>query len=385
MHPILNHLEKRHEDTVELIRRMVRCESPSDVPAAVNAMADLVIEETKDIAKAKAVRCGSSYGKAVLLEFMLPGPRRKAPDGILGLGHLDTVWPVGTLKTMPYRREEGRLWGPGVLDMKAGVAFFIEAMRALRDLEMPVNRAVRMWLVPDEEIGSNGSRFLTEKHARSHSTVLVMEPGTGIEGHLKTARKGVGSYTITAHGVAAHAGVDFFDGASAVTEIARQIVRVAAFSDFSRGITLNPSPVSGGTRHNVVADLAQVEVDIRVPKFRDYNLLDRRVRGLLPVDRRCRLTIEGGLNRPPMERTRAIAGLYRIASDIGKTYLNRKIEESATGGGSDGNFTAAAGIPTLDGLGGVGKGAHAADESVFENRFKDRIALTALLVHHLGQ
>ena len=151
MHPILNLLKERHEETVGLIGRMALCESPTDSPVAVNAMAELVIEETCDIARGKTVDCGPKAGKAVMLEFDLPGPKRKTGAGVLGLGHIDTVWPVGTLKTMPFRREEGRLWGPGVFDMKAGIAFFIQAMRALRDLDMAVKRPVRMWLAPDEE------------------------------------------------------------------------------------------------------------------------------------------------------------------------------------------------------------------------------------------
>ncbi len=385
MHPILNHLEGRHEESVELIRRMVCCESPTESPSAVSAMADLIVEATRDIAKAKTVNCGPGTGKAVLLEFNLPGPKRKPGAGILGLGHIDTVWPVGTLKTMPFRREEGRLWGPGVFDMKAGIAFFIQAMRALRDLDMAVKKPVRMWLAPDEETGSGASRAMTEKYALAHSAVMVMEPGTGHEGKLKTARKGVGVYTIKAHGVAAHAGVDFAAGASAITEIARQIVRISSYVDLEKGLTLNPGTVSGGGRHNVVADLAMVEVDIRVRRIRDYEALDRRIQKLKAEDPRCSLTIEGGLNRPPMERTRAIATLFRLAKLIAAEDLGLVIDESETGGGSDGNFTAGIGVPTLDGLGGAGEGAHAPHESIFENRMTDRTALTALLVHHLGQ
>ncbi|MBA3974332.1 MAG: peptidase M20 [Candidatus Solibacter sp.] len=385
MHPILNLLNERHEETVGLIGRMAECESPTDAPSAVTAMADLVIEETRDIARGKTVNCGPKAGRAVMLEFDLPGPKRKTGAGVLGLGHIDTVWPVGTLKTMPLRREEGRLWGPGVFDMKSGIAFFIQAMRALRDLDMAVKRPVRMWLAPDEETGSDASRAMTEKHALAHAAVMVMEPGTGREGKLKTARKGVGVYIIQAHGVAAHAGVDFAAGASAITEIARQIVKVAGFCDLSKGLTLNPGTVAGGGRHNVVAERAMAEIDIRVRRIRDYEALDKKIQKLKAEDPRCRLTIEGGLNRPPMERTKAIAGLFKTAKAIAKRDLGIVIDESETGGGSDGNFTAGIGAPTLDGLGGVGEGAHAPHESIFEDRIDDRAALAALLVHHLGQ
>jgi glutamate carboxypeptidase len=301
------------------------------------------------------------------------------------LGHIDTVWPVGTLKTMPFRREGGRLWGPGVFDMKGGLAFFIKAMRALRDLDMAVKRPVRMWLAPDEETGSDASRAMTEKHALAHSVVMVMEPALGAAGNLKTARKGVGVYTIKAHGIASHAGVDFAAGASAITEIARQIVRISSFCDLGKGLTLNPGTVSGGGRHNVVADLAMAEIDVRVRRVRDFTALDRRIQKLKSEDPRCSLTIEGGLNRPPMERTPAIASLFRLAKRIAARDLGVALGESETGGGSDGNFTAGAGVPTLDGLGAVGEGAHAPHESLYEDRIDERIALAALLVHHLGQ
>jgi len=385
MHPILNHIAGRHEETVDFIRQMVCCESPSCAPPALAAMADLAVELTRDIATAKTVNCGPGGAKAVMLEFNLPGPKRKSGPGILGLGHIDTVWPVGTLKTMPFRREGGRLWGPGIFDMKGGIAFFVQAMRALRDLDMAVKRPVRMWLVPDEETGSEASRALTERYAKAHSVVLVMEPAMGLEGNLKTARKGVGVYTIKAHGVAAHAGVDFAAGASAITEIARQIVRISLFCDLKKGLTLNPGSVSGGGPHNVVASLATTEIDVRVRRVRDFQALDRKIQKLKVEDPRCSLTIEGGLNRPPMERTPAIAGLFGLAKQIARRDLGIRLGESETGGGSDGNFTAGAGVPTLDGLGTVGEGAHAPHESILENRIDDRIALTALLVHHLGQ
>lgn len=385
MHPILNHLALRREESVELIRHMVCCESPTDAPSAVTAMAGLVAELTRDIAKARLVNCGSRVGKALMLEFNLPGPKRKTGAGILGLGHIDTVWPVGTLKTMPFRREDGRLWGPGIFDMKGGLAYFVQAMRALRDLDMAVKRPVRMWLAPDEETGSDASRAMTEKHALAHSVVMVMEPALGAAGNLKTARKGVGVYTIKAHGIASHAGVDFAAGASAITEIARQIVRISSFCDLRKGLTLNPGTVSGGGRHNVVADLAMAEIDVRVRRLRDFTALDRRIQKLRAEDSRCSLTIEGGLNRPPMERTPAIASLFRLAKRIAAHDLGVALGESETGGGSDGNFTAGAGVPTLDGLGAVGEGAHAPHESLYEDRIDERIALAALLVHHLGQ
>ena len=236
-----------------------------------------------------------------------------------------------------------------------------------------------MLVVSDEEVGSETSRALTEAEAQKSAAVLVLEPGTGLSGKLKTARKGVGDYTITVRGKAAHAGVDFLNGASAIVELARQIEKVAAFTDLDRGVTVNPGIISGGTRTNVIAAEARAEVDIRVVRAKDAAPLDRKFRGLKPIDRRCQITVEGGLNRPPMERTPAVADLFERACAIA-TEMGMRLEESSTGGGSDGNFTAALGIPTLDGLGGVGEGAHALNESILVDRIADRTALLAGLL-----
>jgi glutamate carboxypeptidase len=280
---------------------------------------------------------------------------------------------------MPVNVADGRLWGPGVLDMKAGLAFFVFAMRALRDLNVSVAHHVVLLIVPDEEVGSTSSRAITENEARSSQCVLVLEPGTGFAGKLKTARKGVGDYQVFIKGKAAHAGVDFTNGASAILEAARQISEIAKFTDLERGITVNPGVISGGTRSNVIAEAAQVHVDVRVNRLADAAELDARFRALKAVDDRCTVSVQGGLNRPPMERTDAIAGLFHKARTLAAD-MGLQIEESSTGGGSDGNFTAALGIPTLDGLGGVGEGAHAPNESILLDRVADRVALLAALV-----
>ena len=209
--------------------------------------------------------------------------------------------------------------------------------------------------------------------------MLVLEPGTGLEGKLKTARKGIGAYHVKVRGIAAHAGVDFTSGASAVVEISRQIERIAAFTNLARGVTVNPGVISGGTRSNVIAAEASAEVDIRVPHPSDARWLDRKFRTLKPFDRRCSLEITGGLNRPPMERGKAQWPLFTLARKLAGE-LGVTLEESSTGGGSDGNFTAALGVPTLDGIGAVGEGAHAAHESILIERIADRVALLAKLV-----
>jgi len=214
------------------------------------------------------------------------------------------------------------------------------------------------------------SRALTERNAIRSQSVLVLEPGTGLTGKLKTARKGIGDYRLIVHGAAAHAGVDFEKGASAVVELARQIEKIAGFTHLKKGITVNPGVISGGT---------QAHIDIRVPRLRDFAGLDAKFRALKPFDRRCRLELSGGLNRPPLERTKSVIALFRLARKLGKE-LGVEVEESSTGGGSDGNFSGALGIPTLDGVGSVGEGAHAPDESILVNRIADRIALLAKLV-----
>jgi len=364
-----------------LIRELVECESPSDNPAAVNRFVDLLTSKLSPIGTVKTLP-GGRFGRHLRCEFSLPGTRDRDRQQILCLGHSDTVWPLGTLATMPFVEKNGRLWGPGVLDMKAGIAFLISAVKALKELDQPVRRRVVLQLNSDEEVGSDSSRPLTEAAAKASAAVLVLEPGTGLEGKLKTARKGVGDYTVRVHGRASHAGVDFENGASAIVELSRQIERIATFTNLQQGITVNPGVVQGGTRTNVVAAEASVEVDIRIARAKDAAALEKKFRALKAYDRRCKIEVEGGLNRPPMERSPAIGKLFDTARELAKE-LDVKLKESMTGGGSDGNFTAALGIPTLDGLGGVGEGAHAPNESILIDRIADRTALLAMLIANL--
>jgi glutamate carboxypeptidase len=374
--PILTHVRSRQSSIVAFIRELVECESPTDSPAAVNRAMDLIASAAAPFARCKTV-AGGKFGKHLLCEAHLPG--RKKSGQVLALGHADTVWQMGTLHTMPFREAHGRLWGPGVLDMKAGIAFFLFAVQTLRDLEIPVPHKVLLQVNSDEEVGSESSRPLTEKNAAQSHAVLVLEPGTGLAGKLKTARKGVGDFTVTVRGKAAHAGVDFESGASAIVELARQIEHIAGFVNLKRGITVNPGVISGGTRSNVIAAEASVEVDIRILRLKDAAGLERKFRSLRPINKRCAIEITGGLNRPPMERTSGIVRLFRIAKELGRE-LGVELEESLTGGGSDGNFTGALGVPTLDGLGAVGEGAHAANESILVDRIADRTALLAKLL-----
>ena len=375
MDPLLRYARDRQAQIIAFIREMVECETPSGDAAAIGRFVELFRERTGDIATFRT-KPGGTWGPHLICEFTLPG--RKQGGHVLGLGHSDTVYPMGVLKSMPWRETKERLHGPGVLDMKAGLAFFVFAMRALKELEIPVARKVLLQLNSEEEVGSPSSRSLTEKNARGARAVLVLEPGTGLAGKLKTARKGIGRYQIDVFGQSAHAGVDFTAGASAIVEMAHQIQAVAALTDLTKGRTLNPGVLSGGTRSNVIADRATCEVDLRVETLRDAAVVDRRLRALKARNKRCRLEVTGELNRPPMERSPGIAQLFALAKTCGQRF-GATVEESSTGGGSDGNFTAALGVPTLDGLGAVGEGAHAPHESVLKERIADRVALLAHL------
>jgi glutamate carboxypeptidase len=380
VHPFLAFTEAKQSAIVALIGELARCESPSDQPQAVNRFVNLLASRIEGAASMKTLP-GGRFGHHLRCEFKFPGTKANAGK-ILVLAHSDTVWPLGTLAQMPLREEHGRLWGPGVLDMKSGIAFFIYAVHTLRMLEIPVRRNILLQVNSDEEVGSETSRQFTEEAARQCAVTLLLEPGTGLKGKLKTERKGVGDYSVTVKGRASHAGVDFEAGASAVLELARQIPKIAAFTNLEQGITVNPGVISGGTRTNVVAAEARVEVDIRIAKMKDAAALDKKFRALRPFDKRCSIHVDGGLNRPPMERTPAIGQLFQTARACAKE-LGVTLQESSTGGGSDGNFTAALGVPTLDGLGGVGEGAHAANESILLDRVADRTALLAMLLAKL--
>lgn len=376
MDPLLAYAQSKQGDIVALCRRLVECESPSDDAAAVACFTDLVSETVSDLGRVTRFP-GGRFGPHLQCEFDLPGAEK---DGqILALGHSDTVWPIGTLRTMPCREADGRLWGPGVFDMKSGIAFLIFAVRGLRELGLPVRRRVVLQLNSDEEVGSDSSRALTEEEARRSVAVVVLEPSAGLDGKAKTARKGVGRYVVTVHGKASHSGLDFKSGASAVVELSRQIQKIARFTQIERGLTVNPGVISGGTRVNIVAAEASADIDVRVESVKDAAVVDRKFRALRSVDERCTITVEGGLNRPPLERSPGVVEIFRKAQALAAE-LGVKLEETSVGGGSDGNFTAALGVPTLDGIGPVGDGAHASHESILIDRVADRTALIAKLL-----
>jgi glutamate carboxypeptidase len=376
MPQILEYSARRLPGIMDQIGELARIESPTEDKAAVDRAVDWVADRVSPLARVKRHR-QKEFGDHLSIEFTLPG--RKKEGQVLGLGHLDTVWPMGTLARMPVRVENDRLWGPGVFDMKSGVVYFIIAAEALRELDIPVKRKFVVQLNSDEEVGSPSSRPLTTAEAKRSNAVLVAEPSAALKGCAKTRRTGGGTITLRVRGRASHAGLDFEAGASAVVELSKQLITIAGWSDLKKGITINPGVISGGTRSNVVAEDAWAEVDVRVPRAADAVRIEQKFLALRPNDPRTGLTIEGGLRRPPLERSIEVLKLYRLAR---KLSLESGIDlcEAQVGGGSDGNFTAAMGVPTLDGLGGVGEGAHALHESILVNRIADRVTLIAKLI-----
>ena len=315
-------------------------------------------------------------GSGGVLEARFGNPKDERRPVLL-LGHLDTVWPVGTLARMPWRVADGWAYGPGVLDMKAGVVMALAAMKLVHEVD--ADRPVVLLLSGDEETGSRHSRELIEEIATECRAVFVLEPAQGPQGAYKTARKGVGQFRLEITGVPSHSGVDFGAGHSAVRELAWQIEQISGLTDLERGTTLNVGVVGGGTQSNVVAAAAWADIDLRVKTVADAEAVTRRLQSLKRRDERCTLRLTGGLNRPPMERTPGTAELFAQAKELAAG-LGFALEEAATGGGSDGNFTSALGIPTLDGMGAIGEGAHAENESVRIDSLPQRTALLAAMI-----
>jgi len=379
----LAYFNERRNEIVSTIRELVEIESPSDNKAAVDRVAEAIAEKFSRLGGEVRFHRAKDFGSHLQVNF---GGKPAKP--VLLLGHYDTVYPLGTLATMPCRVERNKLTGPGVLDMKSGIALMLHALAALQDwhggspgkeqgggLPRPVN----VLLVSDEEVGSDSSRAITEALAKRAAAVLVLEPAYGRQGAVKTARKGVGEYLVKVTGKASHAGLDFQKGVNAILELARQIERISRFTDLRKGLTVNVGIVSGGSRTNVVPAEAAAQVDVRIARMKDAAGIDKKMRSLRPFHRKCKIEISGGINRPPMERTAGVAALYAQASAIARE-LGWKLGEAAVGGGSDGNFTAGLGIPTLDGLGAVGDGAHAPHEHILISELPRRAALIAGLI-----
>ncbi|MBV8207851.1 MAG: M20 family metallopeptidase [Acidobacteria bacterium] len=362
---------------IATVRELVEIESPSFSKAAVDKLGRVLASRFEAQGGRVRFHRAVKFGDHIQVDFA--GGRGRP---VMLLGHHDTVYDEGTLHSMPFRATRDRLFGPGTLDMKTGIVMMMFAIRALNETAGALPRPVLVLLNTDEEVGSESSRPTTEKLARKAEAVFVLEPAQGPQAALKTARKGVGDFHVKVTGRAAHSGVDFQEGQSAILELARQIERIAGFTELKRGLTVNVGVVRGGTRTNVVAAEAVADVDVRISKAQDAARIEKKFRSLRPLNRQCQLEIRGGLNRPPMERTRAVAALFASAKNIAAE-LGWRLEEASTGGGSDGNFTAALGVPTLDGMGAAGEGAHSRDESVVVAEVPRRTALLAAMISHL--
>ncbi len=372
MQQLLAFCESQRDWLLETIELLARVESPSTDKAAVDRCGRVLTDRLRAAGLRVTTVPSPTMGDHLLAELG-DGDRQ-----VLLLGHFDTVWPVGQLERMPLRRDGNLLYGPGVFDMKAGLSIATLALRALVETGRLAGHRAVLLCTTDEEVGSRTSRALIEEQARRSEAVLVLEPSLP-GGAVKTRRKGCGDFDIVATGVSAHAGIDPGKGANAIHELAHQIVAVERLQDLDRGISVNAGIVAGGTRTNVIPERATARVDVRAPTLEDASRLEAAFRALTPRLAGTAVAVSGGFNRPPLERNAGVARLYEWARGVARE-LGRDLPEGGTGGGSDGNFTAALGVPTLDGLGAVGDGAHALHEHVDLDWLPWRAALVAGLI-----
>ena len=377
MRALLQHLRPRQSEMVATLGRWVNCESPSFSKPAVDRCAQLVAAEWRKLGASVQLLSQKHRGDHVRAEVWLGSGR---PAGqLMVLGHTDTVYEAGTLESMPFRVSGGRAWGPGTFDMKGGLVMALYAAATLQATRIaPRKRLVFLW-TSDEEIGSDTARKHIEQEARRSDAVLVLEPAFGKDGRLKTARKGVGEVELVVTGRASHAGINPEAGVNAIHEMALQIARVMNLNAPLRGTTVNVDVIEGGTRSNVIAERARAQVDLRVTSIREARALEKKLRALRPILKGAKLEVCGAIDRPPLERTAAVVRLFRHAQGLMRA-AGLPLGEASTGGGSDGNFTAALGVPTLDGLGAVGDGAHSSHEHVVIRKLPERAALIAGLL-----
>jgi glutamate carboxypeptidase len=376
MNDIVSHLQQRLPEAVRFLEEMVQMESPSFDKPLVDKFARYVADRFREIGGDVRLEPAERFGDHIRARFQGSSP------GVLLLGHTDTVFAAGEIARRPFRIENGRASGPGVFDMKAGILLMWLALDALLKVRGSIPGSVSVLLTSDEEVGSSSSRALIEAEARGCRAVFVLEPSLP-GGTLKTARKGVGRFTIKAIGRAAHAGIDPMKGVNAIEEISRQIIRLQQMTDIGRGTTVTVGVVQGGTRSNVVPAEAGAEIDVRIASIEEAGRITAAIRALTPELAGARLEVRGSINRPPMERTSETARLFELARNVA-AQMGINLKEGSTGGASDGNLTAALGVPTLDGLGAVGDGAHSTDEWVDVESLPKRAALIAGLILKMG-
>lgn len=372
---ILAFLRQERDEMVAFLEELVRAESPSSAPASQAAVRDVLRRELQRLEYRTVAVPGTRSGGQL---YARPLDRRRGTARQLLLGHYDTVWPLGTLERMPFEYDGRHVRGPGVFDMKGGLAQLVFALRAIASLRLAVDVTPLVFLNSDEEIGSRESKRYITALARRAERALVLEPSLGPEGAIKTARKGVGRYTISVKGRAAHAGLDPERGVSAILELSHVIQQLFALNDPGAGVTVNVGTIDGGLRPNVVAPESRAVVDVRVGSTADAERLDVAIKGLRPSRDGIELSVEGAFGRPALEPTPRNRALWRLARDLGSE-LGLSLSEGRAGGGSDGNTTSLY-TATLDGLGPVGDGAHAQHEYLDIERTIERTALLALLV-----
>lgn len=372
---ILSHLAARKDEMLDLLSQSAKIESPSTVPASQDAVFQLFQSYLQDV----GFRCRRVSGRSTGGQLLaVPNGFPKSTPKQLLLGHVDTVWPQGTLASMPVESRNGCLFGPGVYDMKGGLVQGVFALAALRELGIQPTVTPIFYINSDEEIGSHESASHIRLLARIADRALIVEPSLGPFGQLKTSRKGVGHFRITVTGTASHAGLNPEQGVSAILELSHVVQILFALNDPARGITVNVGKIDGGVRANVVAPQSRAEVDVRVRTQQDADMIERVIHSIEPTVPGTSLKIEGRIRRPPLERTPRNLKLWQRALELGQS-LGIELEEGAAGGGSDGNWTSLF-TSTLDGLGAVGDGAHAAHEHVVEDRMPERAALLACLL-----
>ncbi len=361
---------------LEVLREFTLAESPSMEKAAADRCAEIIAAEWRKRQVEVSLIPQTSRGNHIRIEWRPQAA--KSTGQLLVLGHYDTVYATGTLEKMPFRVNGEKAYGPGVFDMKAGIVLALFALDALQQTNARVEKHIVFLWTSDEEIGSVSSRKLLEAEALRSDAVFVLEPSLGPKGFLKTARKGVGEVELIVHGKASHAGLAPEDGVNAVHELALQIAKMRGWNDTRRGITVNADIIQGGTRVNVIAERARALIDLRALQIADMKAIEKKLRGLKPILRGAKLEVKGGFNRAPMER-RISAALFMHARKLAAE-MGIKLGESTAGGGSDGNLTAALDIPTLDGLGAVGDGAHSVHEHIFVKKMHERAAVLAALL-----
>ncbi|HEV2667585.1 MAG TPA: M20 family metallopeptidase [Blastocatellia bacterium] len=380
MFDLLGHYAARREAILESIRELVERETKSREESRLNEIAGFVAGQLREIGGQVELIPQTGYGTHLRARFDFGHER--TGRGVLVVGHLDTVWPVGALESLPFRVTiEGRAHGPGIFDMKSGVAIAIESLRTIVSRRLATKRPVTLLLTCDEEIGSRTSRPLVEEEAKTAAAALVLEPPIS-GGVVKTGRKGIGTFTVRALGLAAHAGLDPEKGVNAIVELAHQTLRLAALNDFERGITVSVGVIEGGTALNVVPACASAKVDVRFWTPEDGERLVAAISGLKPATAGARIEVSGGINRPPMPRSDMNIALYEHARALAAE-LGFDLRDAVVGGGSDGNFIAAMGVPTLDGLGVDGAGAHADHEHIVIDDIPRRAALLTRLMQTL--